>query len=101
MLGPKKALGPCWNWDRIFAPCWNWDADSPVEAPCHNGAPRAGTGTKNVIFTCPVLELGAPCWNWTSRAGTGLSSQNPELALSPLWHQSQHGAPQTATLVVN
>ena len=32
MLGPKKALGPCWNWDRIFAPCWNWDADSPVEA---------------------------------------------------------------------
>ena len=32
MLGPKKAHGPCWNGDCIFAPCWNGDADSPVEA---------------------------------------------------------------------
>ena len=100
MLGPKKALGPCWNGDRIFAPCWNGDADSPVEAQCLNGVPRAGTGTKNVILTCPVLELGAPFWNWTYHAGTGLSSRNPEFALAPLWHQSQHGAPQTGTSAI-
>ena len=47
MLGPKKALGPCWNWDRIFAPCWNWDADSPVEAPAKKT--RAGEDLGRII----------------------------------------------------
>ena len=97
MLGPKNAPAPCWNWDRIFAPCWNWDADSPVVAPCHNGVPHAGTGTKNEIVTYPVLELGALCWNWTPRAETGVSSRIPKFALARLWHQSHHGVPQTST----
>ncbi len=55
MLGPKKALGPCWNWDRIFAPCWNWDADSPVVAPARKT--RAGEDLGRFIGWSRVLGV--------------------------------------------
>ena len=57
MLGPILAPAQCWNWDRFFVQCWNWDTDVPVLAPCHYGASHAGTGLKNEILLCPVLEL--------------------------------------------
>ena len=59
-VSPHIGTGPVLELGPIFCPVLELGHGRP-HAPCHNGAPSAGTGIKNENMLCPVLELDVQC----------------------------------------